>query len=154
MDVFSREKRSKIMSRVGGKNTKPEVIVRSLLHNMGYRFRLHRKDLPGKPDITLPKYKKIIFVHGCFWHGHKNCPRSKRPTTNESFWNEKLDKNIARDKLNIDNLIEAGWDVFVIWTCEVKDLDKLKNKLLSFLENTPHGIRRNKNRASTADIQL
>ncbi|MGD9211439.1 MAG: very short patch repair endonuclease [Desulfobacteraceae bacterium] len=128
------------MSRVGGKNTKPEVIVRSLLHGMGYRFRLHRKDLPGKPDIILPKYKKIIFIHGCFWHGHENCSRSKRPATNESFWNEKLDKNIARDKLNISNLREAGWDVLIVWTCEVKDLDKLKNKLLIFLENTPHEI--------------
>lgn len=142
------------MSRVGGKNTKPEVIVRSLLHGMGYRFRLYRKDLPGKPDITLPKYKKIIFVHGCFWHGHEDCSRSKRPTTNESFWNEKLDKNIARDELNVKNLKEAGWDVLIVWTCEVKDLDNLKNKLLSFLENSPHEIRKDKNRTSTADIQF
>lgn len=104
MDVFSREKRSQIMSRVSGKNTKPELIVRSLLHNMGYRFRLHRKDLPGKPDITLPKYKKNIFVHGCFWHGHLDCPRAKRPATNKKFWNEKLNKNIERDKVAVRNL--------------------------------------------------
>ncbi len=95
MDAFSREKRSQIMSRVSGKNTKPELIVRSQLHKLGYRFRLHRKDLPGKPDITLPKHKKVIFVHGCFWHGHTDCRRSKRPTSNEKFWNEKLDKNIS-----------------------------------------------------------
>lgn len=135
MDVFSKEKRSQIMSRVSGKNTKPELVVRSLLHKMGYRFRLHRKNLPGKPDITLQKYKKVIFVHGCFWHGHTDCPRSKRPTTNKKFWREKLDKNRERDKASVNNLKELGWDVLVVWTCEVNDIFKLKNKLLSFLEN-------------------
>ena len=123
------------MSRVSGKNTKPELVVRSLLHKMGYRFRLHRKDLPGKPDITLPKYKKVIFVHGCFWHGHTDCPRSKQPTTNKKFWREKLDKNRERDKASVNNLKELGWDVLVVWTCEVNDVFKLKNKLLSFLES-------------------
>ena len=123
------------MSRISGKNTKPELIVRSLLHNMGYRFRLHRNDLPGKPDITLPKYKKIIFVHGCFWHSHTNCPRAKRPTTNIKFWREKLDKNLERDKACLNKLKESGWNVLVVWTCEVKDTDKLKNKLISFLES-------------------
>lgn len=133
MDVFSRAKRSQIMSRVGGKNTKPEIAVRSLLHSLGYRFRLHRKDLPGKPDITLPKYKKVIFVHGCFWHGHEDCPRSKRPSTNEEFWREKLDKNIERDKETVTALKKLGWDVLTVWACEVKDTNKLKTKLLSFL---------------------
>jgi len=123
------------MSRVSGKNTKPELVVRSLLHSMGYRFRLHRKDLPGKPDITLPKYHKVIFVHGCFWHGHTDCPRSKRPTTNEKFWRVKLDKNIERDKVIISSIRELGWSVLTVWACEVKDTDKLKNKLLSFLES-------------------
>ena len=134
MDVFSKEKRSQIMSRVSGKNTKPELVVRSLLHNMGYRFRLHRNDLPGKPDITLPKYKKIIFVHGCFWHGHIGCPRAKRPTTNNKFWNEKLNKNIERDKITVNNLKQLGWDILTVWTCEVKNIEKLRNKLLSFIE--------------------
>ncbi|RKX59739.1 MAG: very short patch repair endonuclease [Thermodesulfobacteriota bacterium] len=133
MDIFSREKRSQIMSRVSGKNTKPEIAVRSLLHNLGYRFRLHRKDLPGKPDITLPKHKKVIFVHGCFWHGHTDCSRSKRPSTNEEFWREKLDKNIERDKASVKALEQLGWGVLTVWTCEVKDKDKLKTKLLSFL---------------------
>ncbi len=123
------------MSCVSGKNTKPELIVRSLLHNMGYRFRLHRSDLPGKPDLTLPKYKKVIFVHGCFWHGHKDCQRSNRPTTNKKFWNEKLDKNIERDKENIRRINELGWGALVIWSCEVKDIDQLKNKLISYLED-------------------
>jgi len=134
MDVFSREKRSQIMSRIGGKNTKPELLVRSILHKMGYRFRLHRNDLPGKPDITLPKYKKVIFVHGCFWHGHADCSRSKRPTTNIKFWRDKLDKNIERDKTLENDLKALGWKVLVVWSCEVKDPVRLKNKLLSFLE--------------------
>lgn len=133
MDVFSREKRSQIMSRVSGKNTKPEIAVRSLLHSLGFRFRLHRKDLPGKPDIVLPKYGKIIFVHGCFWHGHAGCSRSQRPTTNEEFWRDKLDKNIARDEATVNALKELGWDVLTVWACEVKDTNHLKNKLLSFL---------------------
>jgi DNA mismatch endonuclease, patch repair protein len=133
MDVFSRNKRSEIMSRVSGKNTKPEITVRSLLHNLGFRFRLHRKDLPGKPDITLPKYKKVIFVHGCFWHGHAGCSRAKRPSTNEEFWREKLDKNIERDKATVKALKELGWDVLTVWTCEVNDTNKLKTTLLLFV---------------------
>lgn len=135
MDVFSREKRSKIMSRVSGKNTKPEIAVRSLLHSMGYRFRLHKKDLPGKPDIVLPKHKKIIFVHGCFWHGHEGCSRSKRPTTNQEFWREKLDNNIERDKVVVNDLNHLGWEILTVWSCEVKDTNELKNKLISFLES-------------------
>jgi DNA mismatch endonuclease, patch repair protein len=134
MDVFSKEKRSQIMSHVSGKNTKPELIVRSLLHHMGYRFRLHRKNLPGKPDIILPKYKKVIFIHGCFWHGHKNCPRSKRPTTNKEFWHKKIDRNIHHDKEIVSNLKESGWDILIVWTCEIKDLNQLKDKILNFLE--------------------
>lgn len=122
------------MSRISGKNTKPELAVRSLLHSMGYRFRLHRNDLPGKPDITFSKHKKIIFVHGCFWHGHIDCPRAKRPTTNKKFWREKLDKNIERDKITVNKLKQFGWDVLTVWTCEVSDTDKLINKLFSFLE--------------------
>lgn len=134
MDVFSKEKRTQIMSRISDKNTMPEKLVRSLLHNLGFRFRLHRKDLPGKPDITLPKYKKVIFVHGCFWHGHKGCSRSKRPISNVDFWNKKLDKNIARDKANVIALKKACWGVLIVWACEVNDTNKLKAKLLSFLK--------------------
>lgn len=123
------------MSRIRGKNTKPELIVRSLLHALGYRFRLHRKDLPGKPDIKLTKFKKVIFVHGCFWHSHQNCPRAKLPTTNTEFWREKLEKNIRRDQENTARLKQQGWDVLVVWSCETKDLDALKVKLRQFLEN-------------------
>jgi DNA mismatch endonuclease, patch repair protein len=128
---------------VKGKDTKPELFVRSLLHTMGYRFRLHRNDLPGKPDITLPRHKKVIFVHGCFWHGHNDCRRSKRPATNEKFWNEKLDKNIERDERNIEALKDLGWDILVVWTCEVNNISELKEKIISFLEcerNQTHGI--------------
>jgi DNA mismatch endonuclease, patch repair protein len=128
------------MSRVSGKNTKPELVVRSLLHNMGYRFRLHRKDLPGKPDITLPKYKKIIFVHGCFWHGHADCSRAKRPTTNIKFWNEKLNRNIERDKNTANHLKDLGWDVLTVWACEVNKTTSLMNKLLLFLEGNEEKI--------------
>ena len=92
-DVFSKSKRSEIMSHIGQKDTQPEIVVRKMLHRMGYRFRLHRKDLPGKPDIVLPKYRKVIFVHGCFWHGHEGCPRAALPETNREFWEQKVEKN-------------------------------------------------------------
>lgn len=107
-DVFTSEKRSWIMGRVKSRNTKPEMLVRSMIHRMGFRFRLHKKDLPGNPDIVLCKHKKVIFIHGCFWHGHEDCPRSKRPTTNIEFWNKKLDQNIERDKRFQRLLKEAG----------------------------------------------
>ena len=133
MDVFSKGKRSRIMSRIKGKDTRPELTVRSLLHGMGHRFRIHRTDLPGNPDIVLPKHKKVIFVHGCFWHGHIGCPRSKRPSTNTEFWQKKLDKNIRRDAKNIAGLEASGWTVLVIWQCEVKNMPELKHKLENFL---------------------
>jgi len=124
------------MARIGSKGTGPERMVRSMLHRMGYRFRLHPKDLPGKPDITLPKHKKIVFVHGCFWHGHQDCPRAKRPTTNKDFWNNKLDKNITRDKRVLEELSALGWQVLIIWTCQCKHTELLKRKLTAFLEMT------------------
>ncbi len=135
MDVFTKEKRSWIMSKIKGKDTKPERLVRSLLHGMGYRFRLHHRDLPGNPDIVLPKHRKVIFVHGCFWHGHEDCSRSKRPSSNRRFWNDKLNKNIQRDKNNILALSDMGWTPLIIWTCEIKDIKPLKKKLQKFLEN-------------------
>ncbi len=135
MDVFSPEKRSRIMSRISGKNTKPEIYIRSLLHRLGYRFRLHRADLPGKPDITLPKHKKIIFVHGCFWHGHEGCRRAKRPDTNKEFWDKKIEGNIARDKHNREKLETLGWKVMVVWTCEIKQSEPPVDKLIFFLES-------------------
>lgn len=134
-DVFSKEKRSWIMSRIRGRDTKPEMLVRSVVHRMGFRFRLHCRELPGKPDIVLPRHKKVIFVHGCFWHGHKQCLRSRRPTTNTEFWNKKLDANIARDKRVRMNLRRLGWKVLVVWECETSDPDRLFAKLERFLHN-------------------
>ncbi|MBW1701617.1 MAG: DNA mismatch endonuclease Vsr [Deltaproteobacteria bacterium] len=134
-DVFSQEKRSWIMSRVKGRDTKPEILVRSFIFRMGFRFRLHRRDLPGTPDIVLPRHGKVIFVHGCFWHGHKRCPRSKRPTTNENFWNKKLDGNIKRDKRYRRELRHMGWKVLIVWECETKNPEKLLRKLERFLHD-------------------
>ncbi len=133
MDVFTKEKRSLIMSRVRSKNTKPELIVRSFVHGLGFRFRLHRRDLPGNPDIVLPKHKKVIFVHGCFWHGHAACSRSKRPATNQAFWDKKLDGNIERDRRFRRELRQLGWKVLTVWECEIKNSEKLIRKLERFL---------------------
>ncbi|MHB1378133.1 MAG: very short patch repair endonuclease [Desulfurivibrionaceae bacterium] len=120
MDIVSKKTRSKMMASVRSRNTKPEIMVRSLLHRLGYRFRLHRKDLPGNPDIVLSRYKKIIFVHGCFWHQHQGCSKSNRPDTRPEFWNKKLNENIERDKVIIRQLQDAGWTVHVIWECQTK----------------------------------
>ena len=118
-DVFDAPKRSEIMSHVKNKNTAPEVRLRSMLHRAGFRFRINRRDLPGKPDIVLPRYSTAIFVNGCFWHGH-DCKRGQRPQTNAEFWNAKIDKNIERDKQVVADLNELGWRVLVIWECEIK----------------------------------
>ena len=109
------------MSRIKNRDTKPELIVRSLLHRMGYRFRLHRKDLPGKPDIILPRYKKIIFVHGCFWHRHEGCQYAYNPKTRVDFWQEKFRQNVKRDQKVQQELIQLGWEVHVIWECETRE---------------------------------
>ena len=133
-DVFSPPKRQEIMRHVKSKDTAPEVKLRSLLHKNGFRFRLNRKDLPGKPDIVLPKFKAVIFVHGCFWHGH-SCNRGHRPQTNIYFWNKKIESNIARDKKDIALLEAQGWRVLVVWQCEIKkkNEDSLLAKIKEFL---------------------
>lgn len=125
------------MSRVKNANTKPEILVRKLLHKLGYRFRLHNRELPGSPDVVLPRHRKVVFVHGCFWHGH-TCPRGKRPTSREDFWNTKLDKNLARDAKAQQELAEAGWNVLVVWECQTKDQTALSELLNTFLNNSPH----------------
>lgn len=118
-DIVDKATRSRMMSAIKGKDTKPEMMVRRFLHACGFRFRLHRKDLPGKPDIVLPKYKVVIFVHGCFWHRHKGCPKATTPATNVDRWKTKFDDNVARDARNQAALREAGWDVIVVWECEI-----------------------------------
>jgi len=134
IDNLTPKKRSWNMSRIRSVNTKPEMVVRSLLHNLGYRFRLHRKDLPGKPDIVLPKHRTIFFVHGCFWHRHKGCKFAYNPKSRISFWEKKFKNNIKRDEQNIDMLKQMGWKVNIIWECEIKDIDQLKANLLSQLK--------------------
>ena len=123
------------MSKIGPKDTKPEIILRKIVHNMGYRYRLHRKDLPGKPDLVFPKYKKVIFMHGCFWHGHKNCKRSTLPETNRKFWENKIKGNIKTDKNNYIKLENLGWDYMIIWQCEIKkkNTEQFKSRIRDFL---------------------
>lgn len=132
-DRITPEERSRIMSRIKGRETKPEKLVRSLLHGMGYRFRLHAKNLPGKPDIVLPRHNKVIFVHGCFWHGHKRCKRAKRPATRKEFWNRKIDGNIKRDEKVKRQLRALGWQVLVVWQCQTRDQKKLSKLLDKFM---------------------
>ena len=121
------------MARVKNKNTAPELIVRKTLHRLGYRFRLHRRDLPGNPDIVLPRWHTVIFVNGCFWHGH-DCPRGKRPVSHAEFWNEKLDQNIERDNKNIRLLQENGWRILVLWECQTKNIVDLEIRISNFLQ--------------------
>jgi len=133
MDVFEPEKRSEIMRRVKSGDTKPEMRVRRILHAMGYRYRIHRKDLPGCPDIVLPRHQKIVMVHGCFWHGH-DCPAGrKKPKTNTAYWIDKLTKNRLRDAANLAKLEAMGWHVLVIWECETRNHAVLANQLAKFM---------------------
>jgi DNA mismatch endonuclease, patch repair protein len=133
-DVYSSEKRSEIMACVRATDSKPELTVRQVAHGLGYRFRLHRTDLPGKPDIVFPRHKRVIFVHGCFWHGHKGCPKARRPSSNLAFWDRKLSRNVERDCENKVALKKAGWKVLVIWGCETQDRERLKRRISRFLE--------------------
>jgi len=132
-DVHTPEQRSRNMAAIRGKNTRPEHIVRSLAHLMGFRFRLHRRDLPGKPDLVFAGRRKVILVHGCFWHVH-DCPYGRvKPATNAAFWANKRAGNAARDGRNLAALESAGWGVLVIWECETRDAESLARKLKAFL---------------------
>lgn len=121
------------MSRVRGVDTTPEMAVRRVAHGLGYRFRLHRRDLPGKPDLVFPSRKKIVFVHGCFWHRHPRCSKATMPKSNVAMWEEKFARNVARDEAAEAALTKAGWKVLVVWQCETKDLLMLAKKLKRFL---------------------
>ena len=132
-DNRSPASRSALMARIKTKNTAPELTVRRLIFSMGYRFRLHRSDLPGKPDIVLPGRRKAIFVHGCFWHAH-GCKIGRSPKSNLNFWEPKLKRNAERDRRNTRTLHRQGWSVLTIWQCETRDNSALKTKLRSFLE--------------------
>jgi DNA mismatch endonuclease (patch repair protein) len=136
-DIYSQSKRSDLMSHISGKETKPEILVRKFLFANGFRFRKNVKYLPGKPDIVLTKYKTVIFIHGCFWHGH-TCKRGALPATNIEFWKTKIGRNVERDKRDILELKKQDWKVIIIWQCEIKNisirnnrLDKLINEIMS-----------------------
>ena len=133
--------RSENMRRITGKNTSPELLVRRMLFSLGYRYRLHRSDMPGKPDIVFARRRKLIFVHGCFWHAH-SCQMAHQPKTNKSYWFPKLKRNQERDALHLATLQAAGWDVLTIWECELKDLGSVERSLVSFMDCARHEKRR------------
>jgi DNA mismatch endonuclease (patch repair protein) len=143
-DVLTPEQRKFNMSRIRNKNTRPELIVRSLVHGMGYRYCLHKSELPGKPDLVLSRHRKIIFVHGCFWHMHKCRYGKVKPKTRASFWQNKRLGNVVRDRKNLAALKREGWQVLVVWECWTRDLESLENRLVAFLQkqvaNTGGGI--------------
>ena len=133
MDSVSSRVRSENMRRIRSANTKPELVVRSLVHRLGFRFRLHRRDLPGSPDLVFPSKRKVIFVHGCFWHQHRSCIDGRLPKTNTDYWLPKLANNKKRDKKNRSQLTELGWKYLEIWDCQTGDGKKLRQQLKSFL---------------------
>lgn len=120
VDIVTPTKRSEMMAGIKGKNTKPEILVRKLLHSLGFRFRLHNASLPGKPDIVLAKHRTVVFVQGCFWHGHANCPIFRLPKSRTQFWADKINGNIRRDESSKDELIQKGWKVLYVWECAIK----------------------------------
>ena len=134
VDTLTPEQRSERMSRVRSKNTKPELLVRHIVHGMGYRYRLHRRDLPGRPDLVFPSRGKIIFVHGCFWHRHGTCKYTRWPKSKMEFWKPKLEHNSRRDKANQKALRGMGWKIMIIWECQLGNVERLAAKIHSFLE--------------------
>ncbi len=132
-DKISKSERSAIMAKIKSRDTTPEMTVRRLVHSFGFRYRLHQKDLPGKPDLVFRSRKKVIFVHGCFWHGHSCTSGSNQPSSNIEYWKNKLYRNKAKDKKDIKALKQMGWEVLVLWECEIKNTTLLLKKLKSFL---------------------
>ena len=139
MDTLTPDKRSYVMGQVKSKDTKPEMIVRKLVYSLGYRYRLHVSTLPGRPDLVFKSRKKVIFVHGCFWHQHFCRSGLRRPKSNEEFWDLKLDENVERDKKNQEMLDEMGWETLIIWECEIKDADSIENTIYGFMEDKDEG---------------
>lgn len=134
VDNLSKEQRKKTMSLVRDKDTKPEMAVRKLAHSIGYRYRLHRRNLPGCPDLVFPCKRKVIFVHGCFWHGHDCRAGLNRPSSNENYWTKKLERNIQRDAENLRKVKELDWSALVIWECETKNSEVMTNRICGFLQ--------------------
>lgn len=139
MDRVAPSKRSEIMSRVRSKDTGPEMVVRRLVHSLGYRYRLHSKKLPGKPDLTFTGKKKVIFVHGCFWHYHEDCKIAHLPKSNLDIWKPKLEGNKCRDLRNQKELLELGWEFIVIWECELNNIEMISKRIRMFLSDPPKG---------------
>lgn len=133
MDTLTPEARSRLMSRIRSKDTKPELVVRSLLHRLGYRFRLHRRDLPGSPDVVLPRHKKVILIQGCFWHGHL-CKLAPGPKSNQAYWSPKIAANRLRDAQNKQKLEDLGWAVLELWECEIRDLYGTEERIRVFMQ--------------------
>lgn len=138
MDHLTPEARSANMAKVKSKDTRPELIVRRTLHAMGYRFRLHRKDLAGRPDVVLTRLRTVVFVHGCYWHRHAGCSRATTPETRRDFWQAKFDRTVERDRDQVEHLRAAGWNVLVVWECETRDRIKLNAMLYDKLSNVTH----------------
>jgi DNA mismatch endonuclease (patch repair protein) len=146
VDTLTAAERSERMARIRSKDTKPEMIVRCCVHQLGYRYRLHRRDLPGVPDLVFPSRKKVIFVHGCFWHAHPRCTVANVPKSRRSFWKDKFKRNKERDRANEELLRQAGWDVFLIWECETKDTALLARRLSGWLGKAQALVAREGNR--------
>lgn len=138
-DVVDVATRSRMMSGIGGKNTKPELLVRKALFAAGFRFRLHRKDLPGRPDVVLPGRRVVVFVHGCFWHAHQGCPYAKTPATRREFWEAKLAANVERDRRTREALLSAGWRVLVVWECATRS-SGVRERLSELLTRWIEGV--------------
>ena len=134
VDTISPEYRSEIMGRVRAKDTKPEMVVRRMLHAAGYRYRLHARDLPGKPDLVFPARRKVVFINGCFWHRHRDCALARLPKSRTEFWTNKLERNRERDEKNVAALREQGWEVLTVWECEVRDLATVMPRVVAFLK--------------------
>ena len=149
IDRYPPEKRSEIMSQIRGKNTTPELVIRKYLFSRGFRYRVNDDRYPGKPDVVLSKYETVIFVHGCFWHGHENCKASKLPETRKEFWKKKISGNMERDQRNIRELERQGWNVIVVWECEIKNKVKREkdfgNSLMKLFSMKKIGVQNNGN---------
>lgn len=145
MDVMTKVQRSAAMSRIRGKDTKPELVVRRLAHALGYRFRLHRRDLPGTPDLAFPSKRKVIFVHGCFWHRHRACRFAYIPKSNAEFWSGKFAATLERDKRAIRSLRKQGWDPLILWECELSNVRGIERRLILHLDSCDRSRRRNRN---------
>ncbi len=150
MDTFSATERAAIMRRVRGKDTAPEMAVRRMVHRMGFRYALHRADLPGKPDLAFPCRRKAIFVHGCFWHGHACRAGRNRPSSNRGYWIPKLDRNQARDASNRRRLRAQGWEVLTVWECQLKKADALGKRIRRFLDGAGQAARSGPQKAAAA----